>query len=252
MRAATAFLGLLPPLLLASLFSLRAQANPCTAQSGESTAALLELYTSQGCTSCPPAERWLSGVGARGDVPGRVVPLALHVDYGDYTGWKERDPHARQRKLTPLQRRALVYSPQVVLQGREFRHWKSAAFERELKRINAQPARARLRLQIQSIKPGTLEVEASAELLRGAASGDSALYLAAYENKPPSAPGYVVLEWLGPFRFDRTGRRVERRELPLLPEAIPGNSGVVGFVQDRRTGEVLQALMLPVCPRGKG
>ena len=55
------------------------------------------------------------------------MPLALHVDYWDYIGWK--DPYAkrefslRQRKLSQLQRMALVYTPQVVLQGRDFRAW---------------------------------------------------------------------------------------------------------------------------------
>jgi hypothetical protein len=58
---------------------------------------------------------------------------------------------------------------------------------------------------------------------------------------------YVVLEWQGPFGFASGARLTERRELPLLPKAVAANSGVVAFVQSRRTAEVLQALMLSAC-----
>src|SRR6266571_7732487 len=75
----------------------------CSAYSGAHTTALVELYTSEGCDSCPPADHWLSSLFGRGLRPDQVVPLALHVDYWDYIGWK--DPFAkgefsvRQRKL---------------------------------------------------------------------------------------------------------------------------------------------------------
>src|SRR5258708_33064840 len=98
-----------------------ASAAQCVARSGERTVALVELYTSEGCSSCPPADRWLSSIG-RTFPPDRVVPLALHVDYWDYIGWK--DPYARrefsqrQRRLSPLQRRAVVYTPPGPVHGR--------------------------------------------------------------------------------------------------------------------------------------
>jgi hypothetical protein len=237
--------------LALALLAFPAGADDCVARSGERTAALVELYTSEGCSSCPPADRWLSSLAARGYAPERVVPLALHVDYWDYIGWK--DPYAkrefsqRQRKLTQRQRLALVYTPQVLLQGRDFRRWGSAAFDEAVAKINAQPARARIALRIRSAKPDRLEVEASAELLDAAQARDAALYLAAYENRLENR---VVLEWRGPFGFG-PGLRLERRsELPLLPGAAPAHSGVAAFVQNRRTAEVLQALMLPACRGG--
>src|ERR1043165_160036 len=104
-----------------------ALAASCKAESGNRTVALVELYTSEGCSSCPPADRWLSGLAARGFGAGRVVPLALHVDYWDYIGWKDpygrREFSLRQRKLSQLQRMALVYTPQVLIQGRDFPRW---------------------------------------------------------------------------------------------------------------------------------
>jgi hypothetical protein len=57
---------------------------------------------------------------------------------------------------------------------------------------------------------------------------------------------YVVLEWRGPFPL-HAGALSAEQLLPLLPGAMPTNSGVVAFVQNRRSAEVLQALMLPAC-----
>ena len=235
----------------------------CKAQSGEKTVALVELYTSEGCNSCPPADRWLSGLAGRGYGSDRVVPLSLHVDYWDYIGWK--DPYAkrefsqRQRKLSQLQRMALVYTPQVVLQGRDFPRWGSAAFDATVAAINARPAKARIALEILGPANGALDAQARAELADPAHAGDAALYLAVYENRLSSrvtsgensgltlTHDHVVLEWQGPFAFGPNGRVSERRALALLPKGVPERSGVVGFVQDRRTGEVLQALLLPSC-----
>jgi hypothetical protein len=249
--------------VLAGAFALPVQGGPCVAKSGPHTTALVELYTSEGCSSCPPADRWLSGLVLRGHVPERVVPLALHVDYWDYIGWK--DPYAkrefslRQRKLTQLQRLALVYTPQVMLQGRDFRGWGTPAFDEALAKINARPARAQLGLEIRSAKGNAFAVHATAEILDASEVEDAGLYLAAYENRLESrvsagenrgrtlAHDHVVLEWQGPLAFSRA-RLAEERALPLLPGALAAHSGVVGFVQNRRTAEVLQALMLPSCP----
>jgi hypothetical protein len=250
--------------LLAVLIApLCAEAASCSAQSGPQTAVLVELYTSEGCDSCPPADRWLSSLGEHGYAPQKVVPLSLHVDYWDYIGWK--DPYAkrefsnRQRKLTQLQRNAFVYTPQVMLQGRDFRQWGTSAFDQAVSRLNAQPPKARLALEITASNKNTLSIRAEAELADPSEREETALYLASYENKLAHqvtagenrgrtlAHDYVVLEWQGPFGFTSGARLVERRELPLLPKAIPGNSGVVAFVQNRRNLEVLQALMLPAC-----
>ena len=250
--------------LLGVLMSLPAAASQCTAKSGEFTAALVELYTSEGCDSCPPADRWLSRLGGTYQT-GRVVPLSLHVDYWDYIGWK--DPYAkrafsdRQRKLTQLQKLAFVYTPQVMLQGSDFRGWGSPAFEKAVAAINTRKPRARLELTIAALKADRLAVEAVADVPDPAARRDAGLYIAAYENKLSSAVtagenkgrtlshDYVVLEWQGPLDLPAAGRLADHRDLPLLPKAVPASSGVVAFVQNRRTAEVLQALMLPACPR---
>ena len=254
MRFAAAF-------LLAA--ALPGQAAECTAVSGGRTAALVELYTSEGCSSCPRADRWLSSLGEKGYAPERVVPLSLHVDYWDYIGWK--DPYAkrafstRQRKLTQLQRLAFVYTPQVMLQGKDFRAWGTKAFDEAVAQINARPAQAHISLALESVGASALRVRAEAELAARSQREDAALYLASYQNRLQSRVDagenrgrllqhdYVVLEWQGPVAFGAGGRIAERRDVPLLPGARAGDSGMVAFVQNRRSGEVLQALMLPAC-----
>ena len=244
------------------LIAASAQAMQCTARSPATTTALVELYTSEGCDSCPPADRWLSSLGGKGYAPDRVVPIALHVDYWDYIGWKDpyaRSAHgARQRKMAALARAAAIYTPQVMLQGRDFRDWRGGSFEQAVAKINALPARARIALSLDARSREAFEVEATAELLQGVAPGDVGLYLAAYENKLVSEVksgenrgktlphDYVVLQWSGPLEF-KGAKLVERQRLPLLPRAVPANSGVAAFVQNKATGEVLQALMLPAC-----
>ncbi len=252
------------PLLLAVLaLSLgTAQAMQCGAKSPANTVALVELYTSEGCDSCPPADRWLSSLGARGYAPDRVVPVSLHVDYWDYIGWKDpyaRQAHsARQRKMAQLARAAMVYTPQVLLQGQDFRGWAGSSFDAAVAKINARPAKARISLSLDTGRKDAFEVGAAAELENASSDAAMALFLGAYENKLVSEVkagenrgktlphDYVVLQWVGPLEF-KGGKLAERHTLPLLPKAVPAHSGVVAFVQNRANAEVFQALMLPAC-----
>ena len=248
--------------VLCLAFASQALALQCSARSGPHTAALVELYTSEGCNSCPPADRWLQSLGARGYAPERVVPLSLHVNYWDYIGWK--DPYAqqrftdRQRKLAQVMHARVIYTPQVMLQGRDFRLWHATAFDEAVKAINARAPQAKIELRLEGRKADALLTEVRAELLDLAQAAEAALYLASYENKLVSrvAAGenegrtlqhdFVVFEWVGPLPFT-AGKVEERRSLPLVPKAVAAHSGVAAFVQNRRTAEVLQALMLPAC-----
>lgn len=246
-----------------ALVPAAASAGQCSARSPAHTVALVELYTSQGCSSCPPADRWLSSLAGQGFGGDRVVPVALHVDYWDYIGWKDpyaREAHSnRQRKMARLARAAFVYTPQVVLQGRDFRAWGSSAFADEVARINARPARADLAVQLEDGTAGGFRVRLEAALRAPAGVSDPAVFLGTYENKlltevkngenagKTLSHDYVVLAWEGPLEL-KGGRLEVDRVLPLLPKAVRGNSGVAAFVQNRATGEVLQALMRPACP----
>ncbi|MBX2848549.1 MAG: DUF1223 domain-containing protein [Acidiferrobacterales bacterium] len=96
--------------------------------SGTEQVALLELYTSEGCSSCPPADRWLSNLKTKTGLWESFIPIALHVDYWDYIGWK--DPYAdrahsqRQRRYASEAGERTVYTPGVRLNGEEWRAWR--------------------------------------------------------------------------------------------------------------------------------
>jgi hypothetical protein len=233
-----------------------AQARACTATSGPGTAALVELYTSEGCSSCPPADRWLSALRANGPGPDRLVPLSLHVDYWDYIGWK--DPFARplfsarQRELAAIARSRVLYTPQVLLSGKDYRGWSSPErFMRAVASVNATPPRARIELAL-----GASGLRAVATLFALSDRDGAALYAALYENGLSNrvaagenrgvtlAHDYVVREWWGPIAFDGAGSTALER--PLDPQRL-ARGGIAAFVQHRRTGEILQALALPAC-----
>lgn len=98
---------------------------------------LVELYTSEGCSSCPPADRWLSTLRAR---PG-VLALAFHVDYWDRLGWKDRfaDPAYTQRQAVGVRRRGgpTVHTPQVVVDGIDEPDWRRLDLPGDLPRPTA-------------------------------------------------------------------------------------------------------------------
>ena len=96
-------------------------------QSSAARVSLLELYTSEGCSSCPPADRWLSNLKDDPRLWQEVVPVAFHVDYWDYIGWPDRfaspDYSLRQKSHARSGRVASVYTPGFVLAGEEWRSW---------------------------------------------------------------------------------------------------------------------------------
>ncbi len=101
--------------ILASLaFALLLYATPATA---DDQPVVVELYTSQGCSSCPPADKFLTKLAKRRD----VIALALHVDYWDYLGWKDHFASevfsSRQRAYAKAAQKRTVYTPQVIVQG---------------------------------------------------------------------------------------------------------------------------------------
>jgi hypothetical protein len=93
--------------------------------SGSAQVALIELYTSEGCSSCPPAERWLGGLRNDPRLWREFVPVAWHVNYWDHLGW--RDTFAspafveRQRAIVRSWPRGQLYTPCFVRNGREWR-----------------------------------------------------------------------------------------------------------------------------------
>ena len=114
-------------MVAAFTFMSSAGAAPLLLESGERPATVLELYTSQGCSSCPPAERWLSSFVDEPSLWRDIIPINFHVDYWDYLGWK--DPFARaefskrQRSYQQLGRARNVATPGFVVNGKGWNGW---------------------------------------------------------------------------------------------------------------------------------
>jgi hypothetical protein len=93
-------------------------------ESSQTKTHLLELFTSEGCSSCPPAEAWLSKLKGAPGLWHDFVPVAFHVDYWDHLGWKDpfasKEWTARQYQYSATWKSSSVYTPAFVLDGREW------------------------------------------------------------------------------------------------------------------------------------
>ena len=102
-------------------------AEACSATSPQFVVPVVELYTSEGCNSCPPADRWISTLKS----DPAVVALAFHVDYWDRLGWKDRFASpaftARQSAQQATNGARFSYTPQVVVDGRDRTDWSRAS-----------------------------------------------------------------------------------------------------------------------------
>ena len=112
-------------LLFSLLTSLKTAAaeGKLVAKSSELQVKVLELYSSEGCSSCPPAERWFSSLESHPNLWKTFVPLQIHVDYWDGLGWPDifAKPEfiRRQREYAAEWQAASVYTPEFVLDGKE-------------------------------------------------------------------------------------------------------------------------------------
>ena len=112
-------------IVLLLMFTSIATAGDIVLESPATRAHLIELFTSEGCSSCPPADAWLRGLKSERGLWREFVPVAFHVNYWDHLGWPDRlaSPRftQRQRDYAALWRSNSVYTPGFVLDGREWR-----------------------------------------------------------------------------------------------------------------------------------
>ena len=238
------------------------------ADSGTKTVSLAELYTSEGCDSCPPTDKWFSTLSLK---KSGVVPLAFHVDYWDYIGWKDRFGKPgfaeRQRTLVGLQGSRTVYTPQVLLNGKDTRNAATnAQFDSNIRDLAIRPPQAGIKLYAQS-KANAIDVAVSVSLTDESSRKDSAVYIAltennlvsrvtAGENKGVSLKhDHVVRELSGPFLISvkpisptaSSATFDIKRAIDIPSDWKREDLNVVAFVQNTRSGQVLQAVSTPLC-----
>ena len=231
----------------------------CEVTSGPKKAALVELYTSEGCSSCPPADERLSQFPSHEYDLKQAVPISLHVDYWDKLGWKEpfAQPQFGQRQswLVGTNGHKTVYTPHFFVSGTEVRNWHGDLGD-ELKRVNAEPAHASIHIHARSAGPGAISVTASATATSH--PGQLGLFVVLTEDKLTSrvsagensgvtlAHDHLVREWIGPIALNG-GRADFQRNVMMRPAWNAAHLGVAGFVQDLGTGRVLQAVGASQC-----
>lgn len=207
-----------------------AQATPRRAQSGATRTPLVELYTSEGCSSCPPADALINELTAR--TPEPFIALAFHVDYWDEIGWP--DPFASARWTARQRARSrTIYTPEVLRDGREI--------DRDRLLGPSEPARAQLTLELDGAQ-ASVHATGGRKLYLAVAESGLVVHVGAGENRGRTLRhDHVVRELYGPF----DAARPVQQAIEIAPQWNHTQLKLVAFVEDER-GEVLNAVQLPL------
>jgi len=219
------------------------EADQCLQRSGQNVQPLVELYTSEGCSSCPPADAWLSQ--ARRET--NINWLAFHVDYWDSLGWPDRYADARfsarQRSRVSAAGGHTVYTPQVM-SGPETRvDWHSASqFRKTMNAQRTQTAPVWIEMRYDASKRS---VDVLAARAAGSKTGDATLWLAALESglttqvragenaRRELRHDVVVRQLYGPFPLAAVADPITQR-ITLGASAADRPVHAVAWVEDAR------------------
>jgi len=234
----------------------------CQAQSGGNIAPLVELYTSEGCNDCPPADQWLAKLAGEAD-PSQTAVLAFHVDYWDDIGWPDRfaTPRngERQKARVTMKKSKTVVTPQVMIGENIMVKWRSpSSVNGLLDKVRSQPAPVELAMQV-ARQEGGLKVDFKAAPLAGSAKATTPgyLWLALYqdglttsvragENKGKTLNhDRVVRSLVGPWPLGSKAV-VGDTNIPLPDQADPKQLGLALFAESSETGAGWQSLNVPL------
>lgn len=155
------------PVVLLLMVTSGVVAAPLEYESRVRRTAVLELFTSHGCSSCPPADAWLRRFVDHPDLWSRFIPMAFHVDYWNGLGWSDRFASPafsdRQRSYRRIGAIGSVYTPGFVLSGKEWRGW----FRRRSHGLSTTEEVGRLKVVVESGKDATVTFRPSDTLERG-------------------------------------------------------------------------------------
>jgi hypothetical protein len=207
-------------LVVAGLVVAGLVAPPVAAQADPTAPVVVELYTSQGCASCPPVDAFFAELADRTD----VIALALHVDYWDYMGWRDvfaqRAFTDRQRSYARAARQRMVFTPQIIVGGTE----RIAGFRpmQVIETIAAVRAAGQpVRLTLERSGPGRIAI--LAEALRPL-EGAAVVTLVRYR---PTARLRIE-------RGDNAGRTFTYRNIVTAWEELAGWDGKAAFRAEAR------------------
>jgi hypothetical protein len=220
--------------------------SQCSTQTSAQAPVVVELYTSEGCSSCPPADRWLSTLKGRSD----LLALSFHVDYWDRLGWKDRfasPAHTqRQAQLLRTSGASVAYTPQVVVDGRDQPRWST---------LSLTPARAPATVQATLWRDGA-GYRADLRPLPGAPAriagfwaltedGHASAVKSGENRGSHLAHDFVVREYLPIDMLEATGSSALKLQYSPARPADSAHPRRVNLVLvDGGSGRVLQALAL--------
>jgi hypothetical protein len=220
----------------------------CEVQSGPQRTPVIELYTSEGCSSCPPADQWLSALkGTRS-----AVVQAFHVGYWDYIGWIDRfatPAHTqRQRELASANRLNSIYTPQLVRNGRDWPDWRNTRPQQVgASTTSTSPAGAAINLQ-----QGDGADQFSARVTPGEGVTQWSAYWTVTEHghnsrvKAGENRGELLQHDFVVRQYTPVGRYQGAQTLGFvsIPATVAHARQINLVVQDTKTGEPLQAVSL--------
>ena len=233
--------------LLMGVTSTFSAQNQCMATSGPTITPVVELYTSEGCSSCPPADKWASSLKDKG-----VVVQAFHVGYWDYIGWIDRFAAPaytnRQREVAARNGLRNIYTPQAVIDGKDWSGWNRWSNPSAGK----EPARASI--TVEQLGPDQFEASVSPSPPLPTASGWSAYWtvtehghnskVQAGENAGEFLKHDFVVRQYTPAGDYKTGNVPQKLAFRSIA-ATPGHARQVNLVVfDSKTGSTLQAVSL--------
>ncbi len=242
---------------LLTLLAVLAVVPPTHAVAPASPFALVELFTSEGCSSCPPADRLLGRIAEEATRSGEnILPLAFHVDYWDYLGWTDRFARPefgrRQHWYAAVEHSDGVYTPQIVVNG-------IAAFAgSDERRARATIAEGLARSPAASIVvDATLHVPTHAVEVRVASAdlpGGATVNIAVVEDGISTRVlrGENADAVLNHSRVVRAFRTLSLSAtagdlvIEVPPDLLVNRSSVVAFAQDSVTARVLAAAGVPL------
>ncbi|MEM0988773.1 MAG: DUF1223 domain-containing protein [Pseudomonadota bacterium] len=212
-----------------------------TTAEAEDNVVLVELFTSQGCSSCPPADANLAALADRSD----VLALSMHVDYWDYLGWKDTFGNSENTKRQYAYRDSMgarvVYTPQMIVQGsHDVPGYRPDLIEQAITTVAASDQGAEIRIS-------QTETGLIAEITLGEMRGTCTIWMASYrqsatvqidrgENAGRSITYSNVVD-----KLMRAGTSVRNTPKTLSMPLPADGGGVAIWVQNDQTGKILAA-----------
>lgn len=245
------------PIIVFSLTVLNfSYAESLSVKSPLGTNAVIELYTSEGCSSCPPADKWISNYSSASSADDGVIALAFHVDYWNYLGWEDAYSRPefteRQRLLGSINKQRTIYTPEFFVNTSETR--RTGNIPSRVAKINNTPSTWDLTLTARTTPESHDTLSVTFNGVAKIAASNTELYLALYENNivrnitrgenrnRTLNHDFVVRDWVGPVFFEDAEKMEYSHTISLPADSKRHNTGIAAILVNSKSKLILQAV----------